>query len=129
MTDLSIVLPRFETQNYAHLIPSLEKNLVNTTDLLTLDALEIAKRAHLPSQDVKKLCTAVLEALQCDLQLSENRPEKVDYGLKHTGKEVLGRWRTISTLDEKVDAALGGGIPTGYITEVTGERYRLYSSS
>jgi DNA repair protein RAD57 len=31
-------------------------------------------------------------------------------------------WNCISTLDEKLDAALGGGIPPGYLVEITGER-------
>jgi DNA repair protein RAD57 len=31
-------------------------------------------------------------------------------------------WRWISTLDEELDAALGGGIPPGYLVEITGER-------
>jgi RecA/RadA recombinase len=31
----------------------------------------------------------------------------------------------ISTLDEKLDAALKGGIPVGYITEFVGERCHL----
>lgn len=35
----------------------------------------------------------------------------------------LDRWNTISTLDPKLDAAFGGGIPAGYVTEVVGERY------
>jgi DNA repair protein RAD57 len=34
----------------------------------------------------------------------------------------MGRWSAISTLDDAMDMALGGGIPTGYVTEVTGER-------
>ncbi|RYP58898.1 hypothetical protein DL769_008759 [Monosporascus sp. CRB-8-3] len=41
--------------------------------------------------------------------------------LKHTVPELAAMWRTISTLDEDLDRALGGGIPTGYITEITGE--------
>lgn len=35
----------------------------------------------------------------------------------------LSRWSTISTLDPALDELLGGGIPTGYLTEITGERY------
>ncbi|RYP51755.1 hypothetical protein DL768_002978 [Monosporascus sp. mg162] len=41
--------------------------------------------------------------------------------LKHTVPELAAKWRTISTLDDDLDRALGGGIPTGYITEITGE--------
>ncbi|KAI9807548.1 MAG: hypothetical protein M1825_005488 [Sarcosagium campestre] len=38
-----------------------------------------------------------------------------------TGEEVVERSCFISTLDPALDAALNGGIPTGYITEITGE--------
>lgn len=126
MTDLSIVLPGFPTQAYAKLIPSLEKNLVTTTDLITLDSVEIAKRARLPLQDLKRLCDHVLRALHASIEVGrdDDVTEYVDKDvcLKKTGKELVQAWRTISTLDGDVDAALGGGIPTGYITEVTGER-------
>ncbi len=43
--------------------------------------------------------------------------------LRRTGNQLLERWRCISTLDENIDAALGGGIAPGYVTEITGERY------
>ncbi|KAL3418704.1 DNA repair protein RAD57 [Phlyctema vagabunda] len=129
MTDLSTVLPHFATQKYVRLLPSLERHHVTTADLITLDAVEVAKRAHLPVLDVKRLCTAVLEALQTSLGLEpvsvegeekkEQKPESSKYG--KTGEQALSRWQTISTLDDQIDQALGGGVPTGYITEVTGE--------
>jgi DNA repair protein RAD57 len=127
MTDLLLVLPAFPTKEYTHLIPSLEKNLITTTDLLTLDAVEIAKRAQLPLLDLKRLCDAVLHELQCSLGVE--RTEGAEYAFKDTaqklrkaGTQVVESWNTISTLAESIDAALGGGIPTGYITEITGER-------
>ena len=124
MTDLTAVLPGFPTQQYVRLLPSLEKNLVTTADLLTLDCVEIAKRAQLPPLDVKSLCNAVLEALHSSLGIKELNGETLGATslLKKTGKEVVNSWNTISTLDDELDRALGGGIPTGYITEVTGER-------
>ena len=39
----------------------------------------------------------------------------------------LSRWSVISTLDPAMDALLDGGIPTGYVTEVTGERLFSFS--
>lgn len=128
MTDLSIVLPGFATQQYARLIPSLEKNLVTTTDLVTLDAVDIAKRAQLPLLDVKRLCNAVLQDLQRDLGvgLAVDTGNDADDGpptLRKTGDQVVEPWSTISTLDDTLDKALGVGIPTGYITEITGERW------
>ncbi|CAG8952158.1 hypothetical protein HYFRA_00000897 [Hymenoscyphus fraxineus] len=124
MTDLTSVLPAFPTDQYVRLLPSLEKNKVTTADLITLDCVEVAKRAQLPLLDVKRLCNAVLVALQVDLGTRETRDEeapKVESSLRKTGKDLLQKWSTISTLDDDLDRALGGGIPTGYITEVTGE--------
>ncbi len=140
MTDLLHTLPTFPTSSYTHLLPSLEKNLITTTDLLTLDALEIAKRAQLPVLDVRRLATAVVAALHGELGCGLSNGAGVGDGhkdgrqnvqkdtkdinrWKKTGAEVVNQWRTISTLDDQLDAALGGGIPTGYITEITGERY------
>ncbi len=131
MTDLLYTIPDFPTKLYTHLLPSLEKNSITTTDLLTLDALEVAKRAQLPLLDVRRLANHVLAILHGQLGLTnQNAPNfedvgegRSDYGaLKATGQEVIESWSTISTLDPALDAALGGGIPTGYITEVTGER-------
>jgi DNA repair protein RAD57 len=127
MTDLSVVLPAFPAKEYARLIPSLEKNQVNTIDLLTLDAAEIAKRAQLPLLEVKRLCNALLRALHGDLGIGESVDgvqivNETWCRLKKTGNEIFKSWSTISTLDDTIDTALGGGIPTGYVTEVTGER-------
>ncbi|CAD6447117.1 342b026e-3539-4930-af74-62c76c809df0 [Sclerotinia trifoliorum] len=135
MTDLLDILPHFPTQKYVRLLPSLEKNLVTVADLLTLDCIEIAKRATLPLLDVKRLCADVLVHLREDLGISEADPGVEGVGdaenningkgtektLRKSGKDVVDKWEVISTLDDDMDRALGGGIPTGYITEVTGE--------
>lgn len=133
MTDLLHTLPNFPTKHYTHLIPSLEKNLLTTTDLLTLDPLEVAKRAHLPLLDVRRLANHVLATLQSQLGVidgaealrkHEESPNPEDASsLKASGRTISQGWSAISTLDPLLDAALGGGIPTTYITEVTGERY------
>lgn len=125
MTDLTVVLPGFPTHHYPRLLPSLEKNLLTTADLITLDHAEVAKRAQLPVLDVKRLCDAVLEALQTGLGIPMRGGQaegNITTSLRKTGEEVVNAWSTISTLDDKVDHTLGGGLPTGYITEVTGER-------
>jgi DNA repair protein RAD57 len=126
MTDLTAVLTGFPSHQYVRLLPSLEKNLVTTADLLTLDCVEIAKRAQLPLLDVKRLCNAVLVALQGTLGIAEGEEVQQNSLLTKTGKDILNSWSTISTLDDDLDRALGGGIPTGYITEVTGERYATH---
>ncbi|MCJ1307342.1 hypothetical protein MMC25_000988 [Agyrium rufum] len=41
--------------------------------------------------------------------------------LHSTYGELVQRWNIISLLDKRIDKALGGGIPAGYITEITGE--------
>lgn len=142
MTDLLHVLPDFPIGPYTHLIPSLEKHLVTTTDLLTLDAVDIARRAQLPLLDVRHLANQVVSLLQQQLGLNANSGQNTERnengvkgeevaltGLRPTGRELTEKWRTISTLDPELDRALGGGIPTGYITEITGERYVLLSMS
>lgn len=119
MTDLSQILPDFPAARYANLLPTLEKNQVTTTDLLTLDVTDLGKRTQLPLLDLKRLCNAVLDALHADLGASEKQPGPGT--LRQTGDAFSSRWRCISTLDETLDDALGGGVPTGCITEITGE--------
>ena len=141
MTDLSQVLPDFPVAQYARLLPAIEKNRLSVTDLLTLELPEIGKRTQLPLLDVKRLCNAILAALHVDLgvgavdgddgkgqgkqkriQNEENRTRIKRSSLRQSGTELMARpWHTISTLDTSLDAALDGGVPTGYITEITGE--------
>lgn len=131
MTDLLHTIPNFPIKLYTHLLPSLEKNLITTTDLLTLDALEVAKRAQLPLLDVRRLTNHVVAVLHGQLGLTDcNKSnfehvgeEQSDFGaLKRTGGKIVEACDTISTLDVALDEALGGGIPTRYVTEITGER-------
>lgn len=146
MTDLPRVLPHFPTSQYANLIPTLERHQVTTSELLTLEAADLGKRTQLPLLDLKRLCNAVLDALHSDLGVSDGANEEAAAataaaGGKENGTEqqeeeegdrqletprhnffsLKARWMSISTLDPALDASLGGGIPTGYITELTGE--------
>ncbi|KAF3070420.1 DNA repair protein rhp57 [Daldinia childiae] len=123
MTDLSRILPDFPIGRYANLLPAIEKHGLTTADLLTLQIPDIGKHA-----------------LHVDLGVSEkqkqqqqkkpgngvNNNDEAKRGptsvLRQTGSELLAKpWNSISTLDDDLDRALGGGIPTGYITEITGE--------
>lgn len=116
MTDLLHVLPDFDTRPYTHLLPSLDRALVSTSDLVTLEPADVAKRAQLPPAEVKKLVEAALSALHRQLGFG---------GEEAPGAAFLSAargWPCITTLDEALDAALGGGIPPGYLVEVTGER-------
>ncbi|KAK8134732.1 GTP-binding protein y.t1.c1 [Apiospora sp. TS-2023a] len=120
MTDLLRVLPGFPTAQYAGLLPALEKNRVTTAELLTLDIADLGKRTKLPLLDLKRLCNAILEALHVELGVSEKQPGKPS-ALKQTASDLAQRWSAISTLDDSLDQALGGGVPTGYVTEIVGE--------
>ncbi|KAL0470723.1 P-loop containing nucleoside triphosphate hydrolase protein [Neurospora intermedia] len=135
MTDLLRVLPHFPVAQYASLISTLEKVGLTTSDLLTLEAADIGKRTQLPLLDVKRLCAAVLAALHDDLGVfatsrrgqqgsSSSHVQGHQHGqtLKNTPASLAAQWQTISTLDPDIDRALGGGgIPAGYVTEITGE--------
>ncbi|KAI9751475.1 MAG: hypothetical protein M4579_006047 [Chaenotheca gracillima] len=131
MTDLHHTLPGFSTQPYTHLLPSLERALITTSDILTLDPAEVAKRARLPTVQILKLSDAILDTLQHDLGLDKNAPYGNDRVqpeypgkkgcLKQDGNRLASRWTSVSSLDGSIDKALGGGVPTGYVTEVTGE--------
>lgn len=105
MTDLHSVLPDFSTAPFSHLIPSLDKAAISTSELLACDALDIARKAQLPTLEVRRLTDALIRELQGEL--TEN---------------PLPQWDRISVLDDALDAALGGGIPLRYVTEITGER-------
>jgi DNA repair protein RAD57 len=133
MTDLLSTLPDFSTAAYTHLIPSLEKNGITVADLLTLDPIEIVKRCPLPLFDVRRFIKEVIEALQEDTGTRDVPATTIDNLIAPQEQEVVGRpghpfrqivnrWSAISTLDDTLDKALGGGLRTGYVTEVTGER-------
>ncbi|KAJ5561838.1 hypothetical protein N7535_003699 [Penicillium sp. DV-2018c] len=133
--DLLLVLPDFSTKSFTHILPPLERAKVTTVDLITLDALEVAKRARVPPADVRRLSSRIVEELHTDIgftrpQLntssSSDVPEssiapETGPSLGPATKRTSSQWSTISTLDPAMDALLGGGIPTRYLTEVTGE--------
>ncbi|KAK2850725.1 hypothetical protein FQN49_005380 [Arthroderma sp. PD_2] len=147
--DLSLTLPDFPIKPYAHILPLLDKAGITIKELFLLDALEIAKCSRAPVTDIRNLTSHILEALRQDLGLGsesqkdrnnegrplQSRPDGDGDGYSNAGNgssgtltedktpgalhpPSLGR---ISTLDPILDAALGGGISTGYVTEVTGE--------
>src|SRR5450432_1546558 len=122
MTDLLSTLPDFSTAAYTHLIPSLEKNGITVADLLTLDPIEIVRRCPLPLLDVRRFIKEVIESLQRDagvqdVPITKNEefslPQKLEdnCGIVQGFRKVVNNWNPISTLDDKIDEALGGGIP------------------
>ncbi|KAL1306611.1 hypothetical protein AAFC00_005293 [Neodothiora populina] len=127
MTDLIQVLPDLDTKSYTHILPSLEKALITTNDLITLDAADVAKRAQVPPNEVRRLAGDITNAIHIRLGLIEDDNELLSLpgSPDSDGQGQLGsrskEWQTISTLDVSLDAALGGGFPVGYVTEITGE--------
>jgi DNA repair protein RAD57 len=124
MTDLLQVLPDFDTRPYSHLLPSLDKALITTNDLITLEPTHVAKRAQLPAGDLRKLVDALVLTLHRHLGFGAEEAGGSTFlsGSGHAST-AQSRWGSISVLDEKLDAALDGGIRCGYLTEVTGERF------
>ncbi|GKZ26308.1 hypothetical protein AbraIFM66951_002552 [Aspergillus brasiliensis] len=132
LMDLLSVLPDFPTKPYAHILPPLERSHISTVDLITLDTLEVAKRARVPPADVRRLSAQIIKALHHDVGFKEHRDSDADEPSSSLSVDIpvfpgpatrldLSQWSVISTLDPTLDALLDGGIPTGYVTEVTGE--------
>jgi len=117
MADLLQVLPDLDTRPFAHLLPSLERALLSTNDLVTLEPADVAKRAQLPPADVRNLIDAVVAALHRHLGFGAEEADGAVF------LDASGPAAAISTLDAVFDAALLGGIRPGYLVEVTGERY------
>ncbi|OJD29560.1 dna repair protein rad57 [Diplodia corticola] len=121
MSDLHHVVPdRFPAHRFSHLLPSLDRHRVTTSDILTLDAVDLAKRAQVPVAELRKLHHAIVTALHADLGLASLEFAEPDATNQPDAWHAT-EWRTISTLDDRLDAELGGGVPAGYLTEITGE--------
>lgn len=133
MSDLSETLPDFDLGPYQHLLHSLQKNEITVADLISLEPAEIARKCPLPLLDVRRLANSVVGHLQRDLHMIAHEPSTSSEllasasGHKGAGIDIGSLGQTeeltfISTGDTKLDDILGGGLPTGYITEVVGER-------
>lgn len=149
MTDLLGILPSFRTAPFAALLPTIEQHALTTTDLLALHPADIAKQTRLPLLDLRRFVAAITAALADDVvpetPLAAGRAEGPAVGGGGDGEENDGHEgavegergagprprpqdpparladATISTLDDDMDAALGGGVPVGRITEFAGE--------
>lgn len=127
MADLIDVLPKFDLKPWRHLIFSLEKKGILTAELVTLEPVEIVKKCPLPLKELRRFVATVVEALQADI----GYPPKVQAADQHTDRPRKRQRREetsdispryVKTLDPSIDAVLGGGFPTGRITEIVGER-------
>ncbi|KAJ3494183.1 hypothetical protein NLG97_g4244 [Lecanicillium saksenae] len=142
MTDLLKILPSFPTGPFSALLPVIEQQSLSTTDLLTQHPVDLAKQTHIPLLDLKRFIAAVQASLADDLTPSKPlaplkpadiNPENEDEDggdATAVDKQALRPEAAaaeaadapcISTLDDTLDAALGGGVPVGCITEFAGE--------
>ncbi|KAL5458676.1 hypothetical protein PMIN07_006095 [Paraphaeosphaeria minitans] len=121
--DLLHVLPDFDASKFQHLLPSLDKALITTNDLVTLAPAHVAKRAQVPAGELRKLVDALVPTLHRHLGFGPEDPPSTAF-LAASGHASAAF--TISTLDDELDQALRGGIRPGYLVEVTGERYHTH---
>ncbi|RMY73354.1 hypothetical protein D0863_03907 [Hortaea werneckii] len=125
MTNLLTVLPDLDIRPFTHILPSLEKALVSTADLLTLEPADIAKRAQVPPREVEKLATTLVDGLHggSDVNASGEGSDGAEAGAGYAidGKGLVNGAQAISTLDDDLDQQLNGGIAVGTVTEFVGE--------
>ncbi|KAI7221914.1 P-loop containing nucleoside triphosphate hydrolase protein [Hortaea werneckii] len=125
MTNLLTVLPDLDIRPFTHILPSLEKALVSTADLLTLEPVDIAKRAQVPPREVEKLAATLVEGLHGGSGDNTNGEgsDGAEPGVGHAtdGAGLVKNAQAISTLDDDLDQQLNGGIAVGAVTEFVGE--------
>jgi hypothetical protein len=129
MADLRDVLPSLDIRPYSHLLHSLRKNEIMVADLLSMDAIQVAKRCPLPLLDVQRLMADVIAALQVEAKIEKRHQSTSSELLASTAAPATQKrppiqadLRFVSTLDARIDVALGGGFAVGHVSEVVGER-------
>ena len=95
-------------------VQALDNTGLQVVDLLTLDVFEIHRRTQLSVIDVQNLVRDVITALTGTIEEECTK----------TAEERNAELEFLTTGDETIDQLLGGGIPTGALTEVTGERLK-----
>lgn len=122
MTDLLRILPGFPTVNFSSLLPTLEHHGLTTADLLAQHPADIARQTRLPLLDLKRLVDVVHASL-----VNDAPPTAAFFAASETSSRDSEQWppsprlAAISSLDEGIDSALGGGVPVGRLTEFAGE--------
>lgn len=110
MSDI-ILLSNLATPSN-RVVQALDNAGLQVVELLMLDVFEIHRRTQLSVIDVQNLVRDVIAALTAS----------IEGGGTKTAEERSLELEFLTTGDEKLDQLLGGGIPTGALTEVTGER-------
>jgi DNA repair protein RAD57 len=111
MSDI-ILIPNLPTLSN-RVLRALDEAGIQTADLLTLDVFEIHKRTQLSIIDAQNLIKDVISTLESSIEKEIGK----------TAVDRLNEFGFLTTGDEKIDQLLGGGIATGSLTEITGERY------
>ncbi|CEJ94093.1 hypothetical protein VHEMI09648 [[Torrubiella] hemipterigena] len=117
MTDLLHIIPSFPAGPFAKILNAVEQHNFSTTDLLALHPADIAKQTRVPLLDLKRFIAAIQVSLSDDVTVD------TDFlgDTAGSAEQELPKPSVISTLDDELDAALGGGIPVGCISEFAGE--------
>jgi len=130
MSDLLSVVPDFPLTPQTHkIVLSLEENDITTSDLLTLEQLDISKRTSISPHDLRRFIKEVTKALHTSIgsaYVTSEKTAELDDDSVLLGVTAFDVWRSqvyISTGDSELDRALNGGIMTGGLTEIVGERY------
>jgi DNA repair protein RAD57 len=93
-------------------LQALDHAGLHVVDILTLDIFEIHRRTQLSVIDVQHLVKEVIAAITTNIEAEQNK----------TALERDEEFAFLTTGDANIDKLLGGGIPTGSLTEITGER-------
>ncbi|KAL2890238.1 DNA repair protein rhp57 [Ceratocystis lukuohia] len=115
MSDLSTVLPSFPTASFTKTLHSLDHHSITTSELLSRDVSTLAKLTSLPVLDLRRLAAAIAAALHASLRNTRTT------SLAGLLAQPRCASALISTLDDDLDASLGGGVPAGRVTEIAGE--------
>ena len=110
MSDI-ILLSNLEKQPN-RVLHALDNAGLQVDDLLTLDAFEIHRRTGLSVIDVQNLVKSVVAAFK----------KTIEDEWTKTAEQRIREFAFLTTGDKRINELLGGGIPTGSLTEVTGER-------
>ena len=122
MSDILQLLPNIDTEPFEKVLERLEKANISSNDLMTLGPVDVARRADVSIDQVRELTATLITQLHAQLGFDapEDTHEKEKDGFTGSHKKD-SEWSQISTLDDELDAALGGGFPAGQVCEVTGE--------
>ncbi|KAG9746106.1 P-loop containing nucleoside triphosphate hydrolase protein, partial [Aureobasidium melanogenum] len=122
MSDITQLLPNIDTEPFEKVLERLEKANISSNDLMTLGAVDVARRADVSIDQVRELTASLITQLHA--QLGFDAPDNDHYNEKDESAKSAKEdptWSHISTLDDDLDAALGGGFPAGQVCEITGE--------